>query len=101
MCIRDRHKVSHLPVIKVEPIKYDEPDYSQFKGVIFTSSNAIKNLDLNKVDKKIECYCVGSATEKVAKLNGFQNIISAEGNVNNLKELILQNFNPKMDHFFT
>ncbi len=89
------HNVSHLPVIKTEPIKYDEPDFSQFKGLIFTSSNAIKNLDLTKVDKKIECYCVGSATEKVAKLNGFQNIISAEGNVNNLKELILQNFDSK------
>ena len=89
------HNVSHLPVIKIEPIKYNEPDYSQFKGVIFTSSNAIKNLDLTKVDKKIECYCVGSATEKVAKLNGFQNIISAEGNVNNLKELIIQNFDSK------
>ena len=89
------HKVSHLPVIKVEPIKYDEPDYRQFKGVIFTSSNAIKNLDLTRVDKKIECYCVGSATEKVAKLNGFQNIISAEGNVNNLKEFIIQNFDSK------
>ncbi len=89
------HKVSHLPVIKVEPIKYDEPDYSQFKGVIFTSSNAIKNLDLTRVDKKIECFCVGSATEKIAKLKGFQNIISAEGNVNNLKELILQNFDSK------
>ena len=89
------HKVSHLPVINIEPIEYDEPDYNQFKGVIFTSSNAIKNLDLTKLDKKIECYCVGSATEKVAKLNGFQNIISAEGNVNNLKELILQNFDSK------
>ncbi len=89
------HNVSHLPVIKIEPIKYDEPDYSQFKGIIFTSSNAIKNLDLTRVDKKIECYCVGSATEKVAKLKGFQNIISAEGNVNNLKELILQNFDSK------
>ena len=89
------HKVSHLPVIKVEPLKYDEPDYVQFKGVIFTSSNAIKNLDLNKIDKNIECYCVGFATEKAAKLKGFQNIISAEGNVNNLKELVLRNFDPK------
>ena len=89
------HKVSNLPVIKVEPLKYDEPDYVPFKGVIFTSSNAIKNLDLNKIDKKIECYCVGSATEKAAKLKGFQNIISAEGNVNNLKDLVLQNFDPK------
>ena len=89
------HKVSRLPVIKVEPLEYDEPDYVQFKGVIFTSSNAIKNLNLNRVDKKIECYCVGSATEKAAKLKGFQKIISAEGNVNNLKELVLQNFDPK------
>ena len=29
------------------------------------------------------------------RLKGFQNIISAEGNVNNLKELILQNFDSK------
>ena len=27
---------------------------------------------------------------------GFQNIVCAEGNVNNLKELILQNFDPKI-----
>ncbi len=89
------HKVSHFPVIKVEPIKYDEPDYSLFKGIIFTSSNSIKNLRLNNIDKRIECYCVGSATEKTAKQSGFQNIFSAEGNVSNLKELVLQNFNSK------
>ena len=88
------HKVSHLPVIKIKPIIYDEPEYKKFKGIIFTSSNAIKNLSLNSINKKIKCYCVGSATEKVAKQNGFQNIISAEGNVNNLKELILQSFDP-------
>ena len=35
------------------------------------------------------------ATEKKAKSVGFQNIISAEGNVSNLKELILQNFESK------
>ena len=39
------------------------------------------------------CFCVGSATEKKARSFGFQNVFAAEGNVNNLKELILQNFN--------
>ena len=34
-------------------------------------------------------------TEKVAKNNGFQNIYTAEGNVNNLKEIILQTFDKK------
>ena len=89
------HKVSHLPVISVEAVLYDEPDYSQFKGIIFTSANAIKNLNTSKIDKNIECFCVGNATEKIAKQTGFQNIFCAEGNVNNLKEIILQNFDKK------
>ena len=38
---------------------------------------------------------MGNATEKVVRSNGFQNVITAEGNVRNLKELILQNFNKK------
>ncbi len=89
------HKVSHLPVINVEPIKYDEPEYNNYKGIIFTSANAIKNLNIKKIDKKIYCFCVGAYTEKVAKQSGFQNIFCAEGNVSNLKEIILQNFDKK------
>ena len=90
------HKVSHLPVIKVEPIKYNEQDFSQFKGIIFTSANAIKNLNIKNIDKNIYCFCVGLATERIAKQRGFQNIFCAEGNVNNLKEIILQNFDKKI-----
>jgi uroporphyrinogen-III synthase len=36
---------------------------------------------------------VGGATEKKARGVGFQNVFAADGNVNNLKELILLNFN--------
>ena len=36
---------------------------------------------------------MGGATEKKARSIGFQNVFAADGNVNNLKELILQNFN--------
>mgnify|MGYP001276142215 FL=1 len=89
------HKVSHLPVISVNTIDYIEPNYNEFKGIIFTSANAIKNLNTSKIDKNIQCFCVGSSTEKIAKESGFQNIFCAEGNVNNLKEIILQNFDKK------
>jgi len=88
------HEVSHLPLITIEGVKHEFLNYSDFKGIIFTSSNAIKFLDIKNIDKKLNCFCVGSATEKKAKSVGFQNIFAAEGNVNNLKELILQNFNP-------
>ena len=87
------HEVTHMPLISIEGIKYEDLNFSDFKGIIFTSSNAIKFLDTKLVDKKINCFCVGSATESKAKSIGFQNIFAADGNVNNLKELILQNFN--------
>jgi len=87
------HDVSHLPLISIEGLKYESLNYSNFKGIIFTSSNAIKFLDIKDIDKKMICFCVGDATEKKARSVGFQNVFAAEGNVNNLKELILLNFN--------
>ena len=89
------HQVSHLPLLIVEKVNYDLINFSSFEGIIFTSANAIKFLDLKSVDKKILCFCVGEATEKTARNYGFQNVIAAEGNVENLKELILQNFDKK------
>ena len=88
------HVVSHMPVIKIEKVNYKSINFSEFSGIIFTSSNAIKYLDTRIIDKNKICFCVGSATEKKARSAGFQNVISADGNVSNLKELILQNFNP-------
>jgi len=87
------HEISHLPLINIEALKYEAPDYSEFKGIIFTSANAIKFLNIKSIDKKLKCFCVGNASEKKARSVGFQNVFAAEGNVNNLKELILQNFN--------
>ena len=89
------HKVSHLPVIKIESLEYEKIDFNDYKGIIFTSANAVKNLNLENINKKINCFCVGSATEKIVKQKGFQNIFCAEGNVNNLKEIILQSFDCK------
>ena len=89
------HQVSHLPLLNVEKINFDEVNFSEFKGIIFTSANAVKLLDTKKIDKKIFCFCVGNATEKKTRSLGFQNVISASGSVENLKELILQNFDKK------
>jgi uroporphyrinogen-III synthase len=86
------HQVSHLPLLNVERMNYMEINFSDYGGIIFTSANAVKFLDLNKLDKKIMCFCVGDITEKKARSVGFQNTIAAEGNVLNLKELILQNY---------
>ena len=86
------HQVSHLPLLNIDKVDYEQINFSEFKGIIFTSTNAVKFLDLKSIDKNLLCFCVGSATEKKARSVGFQNVIAAEGNVENLKELVLQNF---------
>ena len=89
------HQVSHLPLLKIEKMNYKEINFSDYGGIIFTSANAVKFLNLDALDKNIKCFCVGSATEKKARSVGFQNTVAAEGNVSNLKELILQNYESK------
>ena len=86
------HKVSHLPLLSIKKILHEKIDLSEFRGIVFTSSNAVRFLNLNRLDKKMKCFCVGNSTEKEARGHGFSNTIAAEGNVLNLKELILQNF---------
>ncbi len=89
--------VSHLPLIKINKIDYPKLNSSEYKTIVFTSSNAIKNLDAKDFDKNILCFCVGDSSEKAAKLKGFYNTFSAGGNVKNLRELILQNLEKKTE----
>ncbi len=85
------HQVSHIPLLNIEKINYEKIDFSNYAGIIFTSANAVKFLESKNINKNIMCFCVGEMTEKQARGFGFQNTISAEGNVYNLKELILRN----------
>ena len=89
------HQVSNLPLLSVDKVDYGQINFLDFKAIIFTSANAVKFLDLKDINKNLLCFCVGSATEKKARSIGFQNVIAAEGNVANLKEIILQNFDQK------
>ena len=89
------HQVSHLPLIRIEKVNYEEINFSEYGGIVFTSANAVKFLNTERIDKNIKCFCVGNATEKKARSIGFQNTIAAEGNVTNLKELIIQSYESK------
>ena len=89
------HLVTHLPVIKIEKLNTNKINLSNYKAVIFTSSNSIKFLNIEKFDLKIKCFCVGSATEFTAKQAGFINTYSSEGTVDSLIELIIRTLDTK------
>ena len=88
-------KVSNIPLLEISKINHKEININNFNAIIFTSSNAIRFLDLKRIDKNILCFCVGSSTEKTARSNGFQRVYAADGNVRNLKELVQQNLSVK------
>jgi len=89
------HSVSHLPLIKIEKLETDKINFQNYKAVIFTSSNAIKFLNIEKFNSKIKCFCVGGATEFMAKQVGFINTYSSEGTVDSLIELIIRTLDSK------
>ena len=92
---RSGHLITHLPVIKIEKLQTKKINLENYKAVIFTSSNAIKFMNIEKFDLKIKCFCVGSATEFTAKQAGFINTYSSEGTVDSLIELIIRTLDTK------
>ena len=90
------HKIIHIPTLQVKPVTNQKCDAKNYDAFIFTSANAIRNLRLLNEDKKKLCFCVGSITEKIVRQKGYFNTISAGGNVNALKNIILNsNFDKK------
>ena len=91
------HSVTHFPVIKIEKLKTKKIDLLNYQAVIFTSSNAIRFMDIEKFNSKIKCFCVGKATEFTAKQLGFINTYTSEGTVDSLIELIIRTVNIKLE----
>jgi uroporphyrinogen-III synthase len=97
------HKIIHLPTLKILSANTDPINPNDFDAFIFTSANAIRNLKLVNTNKNLHCFCVGSITEKIARLSGYVNTSSAGGKVNALKNLIMisdtVNKNSKIAYF--
>jgi uroporphyrinogen-III synthase len=84
------HKIIYVPTLKISSANMDPINLNDYDAFIFTSANAIRNLKIVSKDKKnIFCFCVGAITEKIARQSGYINTISAGGNVNALKNLIV------------
>ena len=83
------HKIIHIPTLKISSAKTESFDINKYHAYIFTSANSIRNLKVTKQDKSKLCFCVGAITEKIARMSGYKNTISAGGTVNALKNLII------------
>ena len=89
------HVATHLPVIRIEKLETEKINLTNYEDVVFTSSNAIRFMNVEKFNLKIKCFCVGQATEFTAKQAGFVNTYSSEGTVDSLIELIIRTMDNK------
>jgi len=89
------HIVTHLPLIRIEKLETEKINLTNYEAVVFTSSNAIRYMNIEKFNSKIKCFCVGNATEFTAKQVGFVNTYSSEGTVDSLIELIIRTMDNK------
>lgn len=76
------------PFLKVKYHNIVLPDFNQYSGIIFTSANAVRAIRSEVKNFNIPVFCVGSQTTKEAKELGFQNIQNADGNVEDLIDLL-------------
>ena len=89
LLISQTFDIRALWIVRDHIINKEKINKEDYNALFFTSSNAVRNLNINGEKKNIKCFCVGSVTEKIARLSGFTKTISASGNVNALKNLII------------
>ena len=98
--IKSGHTVTHLPVIRIKKLETEKVNLLNYQAIIFTSSNAIKFMNIEKFNSKIKCFCVGKSTEFTAKKNGFINVFTSEGTVDSLTELIIRTLDINQEDYF-
>ena len=54
-------------------------------------------MNIEKFNSKIKCFCVGKATELIARQVGFTNTYTSEGTVDSLIELIMRTLDRKLE----
>ena len=82
-------EVLSAPMLELKATKNEvQPDFSIYDGLIFTSAQGVRFLDVLPDDLSLPVYCVGSHTAKALSDKGFVNVMNAEGTARDIVPLI-------------
>ncbi len=68
-------------------------DLTDMQALLFTSANGVSAFARLVKTRDITAYCVGDSTANMAKSYGFSHILSADGNINDLADIVINNAN--------
>lgn len=87
------------PMLEIEKILFQIADIDQYDTLIFTSMHGIYAFCDAYSQRDIQVLCVGKATARVAKNQGFQNVLHADGDVSSLIHMITNSNNLKSKRY--
>lgn len=84
-------KVLLAPMLRFEPIAFQDDADARYGGIIVTSANAIRAIEAHLADRllKLPLFAVGERTADAARRAGFRDVIVAEGDAAALRDLIV------------
>ena len=81
------HNPLVMPVLTIRPISY-EPLTKPPDALVFTSAHGVTHHLFDPEMAEVPVYVVGQRTERTARDVGYRDVISADGNVGDLYDLI-------------
>lgn len=75
------------PMLRIEPVGI-LPDIAPYDALVFTSAHAVDAFAAQSPHRNIPVFTVGDSTADHARGAGFENVTSAAGDANDLKELL-------------
>ena len=80
------------PMLRFEPVAFDDDEDLRYGAVIVTSANALRGIERQLKDSrllKLPLFAVGEHTASAARSLGFETVISAKGDATSLRDLVL------------
>lgn len=88
------------PIFEVRPTTDVRPDLTGVAGLLFTSANGVRAFAALAEVRDLPVYAVGDATGRAAADAGFAEVASAEGDVENLADLVGRTADPQAGALF-
>jgi len=85
------HEVVLAPLLRIEPVADVAFGAGPWAGIVFTSANAVRAVALHRRRGELAClpaYAVGVRTREAAVAAGFADVVSADGDLEDLARLI-------------
>jgi uroporphyrinogen-III synthase len=91
-------EVLKAPMLRFEPVAFQDDSDAAYGGVIVTSANAVRGIEPHLENSRLlelPLFAVGERTAATARRAGFENVISADGDAAGLRDCVLASVKTK------